>query len=152
MSHPATFFPVQLIEQVRTCWSRDADVSVLEYRRFNDDDIKGITDVWLELKWSNQHEMASRWLNFIQNQSSDLFIATLLRIAEELLMWHETSEESYTNIIQLLVRFVEGQFETKQWVCSMGNNHSEVQVGEDSLRFNNDDCMSCRASCSPRVG
>ena len=50
MSHPATFFPVQLIEQVRTCWSRDEDVSGLEYRRFNDDDIKGITDVWLEFK------------------------------------------------------------------------------------------------------
>ena len=152
MSHPATFFPVQLIEQVRTCWSRDEDVSGLEYRRYNDDDIKGITDVWLELKWSNQHEMASSWLNFIQNKSSDLFLATLLRIAEEVLMWHETSEESYTNVIQLLVRFVEGQFETKQWVCSMGNNHCEVQVGEDSLRFKNGDCMSCRASCSPRVG
>ena len=149
MSHPAVFFPVQLIEQVRTCWSRDENVSGFEYRRFNDDDIKGITDVWLELKWSNQHEMASSWLNFIQNQSSDLFIATLLRIAEELLMWHETSEESYTNIIQLLVRFVEGQFETKQWVCSMGNNHLEVQIAEEKLRSKNGDCMSCRASCSP---
>ena len=152
MSHPATFFPVQLIEQVRTCWSRDEDVSGLEYRRYNDDDIKGITDVWLELKWSNQHEMASSWLNFIQNKSSDLFLATLLRIAEELLMWHEGSEESYTNIIQLLVRYVEGQFETKQWVCGMGNNHREVQIGEDSLRFKNGDCMRCRANCSPRVG
>ena len=152
MSHPATFFPVQLIEQVRTCWSRDEDVSGLEYRRFNDDDIKGITDVWLEFKMSNQHQRASSWLDFIKKQSHDLFLATVLRIAEELLMWHEGSEESYTNIIQLLVRFVEGQFETKQWVCSMGNNHTEVQGGEDSLKFNKDDCMSCRASCSSRVG
>ena len=102
MSHPATFFPVQLIEQVRTCWSRDEDVSGLEYRRFNDDDIKGITDVWLDFKMSNQHQRATSWLEFIKKQSHDLHLATLLRIAEELLRWHEGSEESFTNIIQLL--------------------------------------------------
>ena len=152
MSHPATFFPVQLIEQVRTCWSRAEDDSGFAYRRFNDDDIKGITDVWLDFKMSNQHQTAWSWLGFLKTQSHDLHLATLLRIAEELLMWHEGSEESYTNIIQLLVRYVEGQFETKQWVCNMGNNHGEVQVGEDLLRFKNGDCMSCRASCSPRVG
>ena len=139
MSHPATFFPVQLIEQVRTCWSLDENVSGFEYRRFNDDDIKGITDVWLDFKMSQQEQMASSWLDFIKKQSHDLHLATLLRIAEELLRWHEGSEVSYTNIIQLLVRFVEGQFETKQWVCSMGNNHREVQAAEEKIRFKNDD-------------
>ena len=134
MSHPATFFPVQLIEQVRTCWSRDEDVSGFQYRRFNDDDIKGITDVWLDFKTTNQNDQANSWLRFIRKQSPDLYLATLLRIAEELLRWHEGSEESYTNIIQLLVRFVQGQFETKQWVCSMGNNHREVQAAEEKLR------------------
>ena len=139
MSHPATFFPVQLIEQVRTCWSRDENVSGFEYRRFNDDDIKGITDVWLDFKMSNQHKRASSWLEFIRKQSRDLYLATVLRIAEELLRWHEGSEVSYTNIIQVLVMFVEGQFETKQWVCSMGNNHREVQAAEEKTRFKNDD-------------
>ena len=102
MSHPATFFPVQLIEQVRACWSRDEDDSGFAYRRFNDDDIKGITDVWLEFKMTNQSAQANSWLRFIQKQSPDLYLATLLRIAEELLRWHEGSEESFTNIIQLL--------------------------------------------------
>ena len=128
MSHPATFFPVQLIEQVRTCWSLDENVSGFEYRRFNDDDIKGITDVWLDFKMSNQHQRASSWLEFVKKQSHDLHLATLLRIAEELLRWHEGSEYSYSNIIQVLVLFLEGQFETKQWVCSMGNNHRDARA------------------------
>ena len=141
MTHPASFFLVQFVKQARTSWSRSFEG--MEWRGFNDDHIKVLADFWITLK-QQQEKLASSWLEHLRTISKDPYLATLLRITEELLRCHEGSDQYFESIIELCCLFVSGQFESNQWVVSMSSNlHDAKSMGAEAyLHFKYDDDTS----------